>query len=174
MGNSLTRSGYGCDQVALVRLWRQVWSASSATAAEAPFGIVTLAQGGSEGAGQHMAHMRWDQTGNFGALPNAAMPNTFLAQAYDIGDPWAADEGGHPSTNCSSVNPATGSFDDDCVPIDPSAWAPQVRKILPLLRNSSATPVFVRPAALSAAWSAYPGRGVPKPSCSLVSFPVLE
>ena len=34
-----------------------------------------------------MAGMRWSQTGNYGALPNAAMPNTFLAQAYDLGDP---------------------------------------------------------------------------------------
>lgn len=85
MGNSATKIGYGCDQVALVALWRRVWAASSATAPLAPFGIVNLASGGSEGAGDHMAHMRWSQTGNMGALPNAVMPATFLAQAFDIG-----------------------------------------------------------------------------------------
>lgn len=32
--------------------------------------------------------MRWSQTADFGTLPNSAMPKTFLAQAYDLGDPW--------------------------------------------------------------------------------------
>ena len=145
MGNSMTKVGYGCDQVALVALWRKLWSSSSATDPLAPFGIVTLASGGSEGAGNHMAHMRWSQTGNYGALPSPPMPRTFLAQAYDIGDPWSANEGA-PSLhepNCSSVNPATGEFDPECIPIDPDAWAPEVRKIEPLLVNSSATPIFM-------------------------------
>ena len=145
MGNSMTKVGYGCDQVALVALWRKQWSSSSATDPLAPFGIVTLASGGSEGAGYHMAHMRWSQTGNYGALPSPPMPRTFLAQAYDIGDPWSANEGA-PSAhepNCSSVNPATGKFDPECIPIDPDAWAPEVRKIEPLLVNSSATPIFM-------------------------------
>ena len=98
MGSSLAKTGYGCDQVALVSLWRRVWAASSATDPTAPFGICTLvktsalqnhvrrcaaantdtpavtqAAGGSEGAGDHMAHMRWSQTGNMGALPNELM-----------------------------------------------------------------------------------------------------
>jgi sialate O-acetylesterase len=51
MGNSVTKTGYGCEQVALVNLWRQVWSAASSTSPHAPFGLVTLAAGGSEGAG---------------------------------------------------------------------------------------------------------------------------
>jgi hypothetical protein len=145
MGNSMNKVGYGCDQVALVSLWRKQWSSSSTTDPLAPFGIVTLASGGSEGAGDHMAHMRWSQTGNFGALPSPAMPRTFLAQAYDIGDPWSANEGS-PSLrrpNCSSVNPATSKFDPECIPIDKAAWAPEVRKIEPLLVNSSATPIFM-------------------------------
>ena len=33
--------------------------------------------------------MRWAQTASYGVLPNAAMPNTFLAQAYDLNDPFA-------------------------------------------------------------------------------------
>jgi hypothetical protein len=31
---------------------------------------------------------RWAQTANYGVLPNPALPNTFLAQAYDLPDPW--------------------------------------------------------------------------------------
>ena len=98
MGSSLAKTGYGCDQVALVSLWRRVWAAASATDPTAPFGICTLvkhdrfpndirqwvarshrcpavlqAAGGSEGAGDHMAHMRWSQTGNMGTLPNELM-----------------------------------------------------------------------------------------------------
>ena len=42
MGSSLAKTGYGCDQVALVSLWRRVWAASSATDPTAPFGICTL------------------------------------------------------------------------------------------------------------------------------------
>lgn len=42
---------------------------------------------GAEG-GPNMGAMRWAQTGNYGVLPNVVMPNTFLAQAYDLNDPW--------------------------------------------------------------------------------------
>jgi hypothetical protein len=119
MGNSATKVGYGCDQAALVSLWRSKWSSSSATAPLARFGLVTLAAGGSEGAGAHMAGMRWSQTANYGTLPNAKMPNTFLAQGYDLGDPWA--KGGR-RANCSHVNPATGAVDPGCVPWNEAEW----------------------------------------------------
>ena len=142
MGNSATKVGYGCDQVALVALWRRVWAATSATDPLAPFGIVTLAAGGSEGAGYNMAHMRWSQTGNMGALPNAMMPATFLAQAYDIGDPWAR---GNRGGNCSSPDPTTGKVGPDCVPLDAASWNPAVRPLLPRVANSSATPFFMGP-----------------------------
>ncbi len=43
---------------------------------------------GSEG-GANIATMRWAQTANYGTVPNALMPGpTFLAQAYDLGEPW--------------------------------------------------------------------------------------
>jgi hypothetical protein len=138
--------------------------------------VVSLASGGSEGAGYHMAvrlpfgppvlwlcdaaaalcpvgewrfifvsrlrqHMRWSQTGNFGALPNSAMPNTFMAHAYDIGDPWA--DGEKSKNNCSHASAVTGKFDADCIPSDPETWNPAVRKIAPLMKNSSATPYFM-------------------------------
>lgn len=58
---------------------------------EAPFGIVDIHAGGSEGqgGGGAMGNFRWAQTANFGVLPNPAMPNTFMANAYDLGDPWS-------------------------------------------------------------------------------------
>ena len=88
MGNSAQKVGYGCQMPALVALWRKQWSATPGTTDPlAPFGVVTLASGGSEG-GSDIGGMRWSQTANYGALPNPAMPNTFLAQAYDLGDPW--------------------------------------------------------------------------------------
>ena len=77
----------------MVDLWRKTWSAVSGTTDPlAPFGIVTLASGGSEG-GADIGGMRWSQTANYGVNPNPAMPATFVAQAYDIGDPF-------PSKSC--------------------------------------------------------------------------
>ena len=35
-----------------------------------------------------MGAMRMAQTASYGILPNPAMPNTFLAQAYDLDDEW--------------------------------------------------------------------------------------
>ena len=83
MGNSLDGTGYGCSLPAMVNSWRSVWRA----APSALFGIATLAPGGSEGSGQHMAGMRWSQTANYGYWPNPALPNSFGAQVYDLADP---------------------------------------------------------------------------------------
>lgn len=72
----------------MIDSWREHWSATPGTTDElAPFGIVTLAAGGSEGKPQNMAGMRWSQSANFGHTPNPAMPKVFLAHAYDLGDP---------------------------------------------------------------------------------------
>ena len=80
-GNSKDRTGYGCEQPHLVDLWRRSWSTSSAgTDPLAPFGLVTIAPGGSEGHGSHMSPFRWSQTGNYGVMPNQIMPNTHVAQ----------------------------------------------------------------------------------------------
>ena len=87
MGNSAQKTGYGCQMPLLVSHWRQAWAAASGTDPMAPFGVVTLAAGGDEG-GNDIGGMRWSQTANYGVLPNPAMPNTFLAQAFDMGDPW--------------------------------------------------------------------------------------
>jgi hypothetical protein len=93
MGNSALKTGYGCQMPAMVDLWRKTWSAEPGTTDPlAPFGIITLASGGSEG-GSDIGGMRWSQTANFGVNPNPAMPASFVAQAYDIGDPY-------PSKSC--------------------------------------------------------------------------
>ena len=59
MGNSLDKVGYGCQMPAMIAAWRRYWSSTPGTTNPlAPFGIVTLAAGGSEGHGQNMAAMR--------------------------------------------------------------------------------------------------------------------
>ena len=60
MGNSATGVGYGCELPTMVDEWRSVWDAEP----DALFGVATLAAGGSEGNGQHMAGMRWSETAN--------------------------------------------------------------------------------------------------------------
>lgn len=62
------------------------WSESSDTKT-LHFGVVTLAGGSDEGLPYSMGSMRYAQGGNTGYLPNDRFPNTFIAQAYDIGDP---------------------------------------------------------------------------------------
>eukprot|EP00041_Stephanoeca_diplocostata_P010993 m.177446 g.177446 ORF g.177446 m.177446 type:complete len:685 (-) comp18367_c0_seq2:175-2229(-) len=87
-GNSIAKIGYSCEQKALIEGYRAVWSKSLGTTdPHAPFGVVTLASSGSEGAGG-MGPMRQAQTAGYGILPNKDMPNTFLAQAYDLDDEW--------------------------------------------------------------------------------------
>jgi hypothetical protein len=52
-----------------------------------PFGIVSLAGGTSEGFAENMGALRYAQSLNAGVLPTKDIPNTFVAQAYDAGDP---------------------------------------------------------------------------------------
>lgn len=85
VGGVLNEStGYACKMETLVSAWR---TAFNATSEELPFGIVTLAGGSDEGQPYNMAAMRYAQTGNQGWLPSDSMPNTFAAQAFDLGDP---------------------------------------------------------------------------------------
>jgi len=87
-GNSALHTGYGCNLVNLVKTWRELWSASSGTTDPlAPFGVATIANSGTEG-GKSIGAMHWAQTANYGVLPNPAMPNTFLAQTFDLNDPF--------------------------------------------------------------------------------------
>jgi hypothetical protein len=113
MGNSETRTGYGCELPAMVDLWRSVWHVQEGGGDPPIFGVATLAAGGSEGNGQHMGGMRWSQTANYGTLPNTAMRDSFLAQVYDLGDPWAAMGDGNSNmdaNHCALPDPATGKY----------------------------------------------------------------
>jgi hypothetical protein len=95
-GNSLLKTGYSCLMPVLVREWRALWSATPGTTDPlAPFGVVTLAASGSEG-GHNLGSMRLAQTAGYGVLPNPLMPNTFLAQALDLDDPYI-------NTTCSDA-----------------------------------------------------------------------
>jgi len=92
-GNSIANVGYSCEMRELINGWRRIWSETSGTTdPSAPFGVVTLASSGAEGE-EGMGAMRHAQTANYGILPNAALPNTFLAQAYDLDDEWGPSFG---------------------------------------------------------------------------------
>ena len=52
---------------------------SGTTSPTAPFGLVSLSADASEGSAD-IASDRWAQSGGYGAVPNAAMPNVFMAQ----------------------------------------------------------------------------------------------
>lgn len=93
-------------------------AANSATPADFPFGIVSLAGGTSEGNQVNMGAFRYAQSLNAGVLPKKAMQNTFIAQAFDAGDPCSGGnqcctnkkdgQGGWPCD--SGVAPYTGQF----------------------------------------------------------------
>ena len=92
-GSSLGGYGYGCQLPEMVSRWRARWSAlPNTTAPDAPFGVVTVAHDGGWHGARDFGGFRWAQTANYGVLPNEAMPNTFLAQAYDMTDPWMMGE----------------------------------------------------------------------------------
>ena len=45
----------------------------------------TLVHAGTdEGFGINMRQFRWAQTANYGTVPNPRMPNTFMADGYDL------------------------------------------------------------------------------------------
>ena len=100
-GNSQAKTGYSCLMEALIDEWRSLWSKEPGTTDPlAPFGLVTLASTGGEGAnGLAMGAMRIAQTAGYGVLPppgnqSTGMTNTFLAQAYDLDDEWNSLSGG--------------------------------------------------------------------------------
>ena len=88
-GNSAQNRGYSCAVPAMLAEWRALFSQEPGTTDPlAPFGVVTLAPSGGEGH-PDMGGMYFAQTASYGVLPNPAMPNTFLAQAFDLGDPFS-------------------------------------------------------------------------------------
>lgn len=130
-GNSLRKEGYGCELPAMVKSWRASWWASDT----ALFGVATLAAGGSEGNGHHMAGIRWSETTNFGVLPSPALPLSFLAQVYDLPDPWASmgDQPGAGDPNHCTLPP----YGPNCSAWDPAEWSPGVQAYAPQIRLNS-------------------------------------
>ncbi len=107
-GNSFYRAGYACMMPKLIALWREAWSATPGTTDPlAPFGLVTLSTGDSEGA-QDIASFRWAQGGSYGVMPNPVMPATFWAHGHDLSDPWV-NCGNSPQTaqcpGCDKADP---------------------------------------------------------------------
>jgi hypothetical protein len=87
-GSISNRSGYACQMASLIEDWRSIWSAvPNTTDPLFPFGVTQLAGSCSEGSPANSAPFRRAQTGGWGHLPNADMKNTFLGQAFDLGDP---------------------------------------------------------------------------------------
>ena len=68
---------------ALVDEWRKAWSATPKTTDPlAPFGIVSLSQGDSEG-NKGMGSFRWSQSANLGSLPNELIPARAAAKVFE-------------------------------------------------------------------------------------------
>ena len=89
-GNILNNTGYACLERLLIKQWRSNWSViENTTDPLFHFGLVTLAAGTSEGHEGAMGDFRWAQTFNYDIMPNMYGINTFVAQGYDIGDPWS-------------------------------------------------------------------------------------
>ena len=91
---------YACAFPRMIEAWRAAWAAGTGghTDAVFPFGFVQLSTWGPWGqptkrtdrTDHPIAVLRFAQTADVGYVPNAAMPNTFMATAVDLG----AYEGG--------------------------------------------------------------------------------
>ncbi len=86
-------------------VYTQICGKYSNTASTFPFGYVHLSTWGDSTANktcgdnvgcQQAAIVRWAQSANYGYVPNAAMPNTFMSTAVDYGDPTSPDGDIHP------------------------------------------------------------------------------
>jgi hypothetical protein len=96
----------------LVRAYRAAFSATPGTTDPlAPFGIVSLSTADSEGAAD-IGSFRFAQSASYFAVPNAALPNAFLAHAYDLADPWGDACMPQPMTaQCRGCDAASPDYD---------------------------------------------------------------
>eukprot|EP00090_Calanus_glacialis_P034275 TRINITY_DN57430_c0_g1_i1.p1 TRINITY_DN57430_c0_g1~~TRINITY_DN57430_c0_g1_i1.p1 ORF type:complete len:486 (+),score=94.70 TRINITY_DN57430_c0_g1_i1:160-1458(+) len=81
------RDIYNCTFPALIDSWRQEFSANSATAEDALFGFVQLAQWRPNQLANGIPVIRWHQTVDQGFVPNEQMSNVFMASSLDTYDP---------------------------------------------------------------------------------------
>ena len=87
----LKHTGYACMLAEMGRGWIQAFSLEpNTTSPDAPFGVVTLADGGWEGNPANAGPIHWAETTNYGRLPSPSLPSGFVATAHDVGDPWSA------------------------------------------------------------------------------------
>ena len=139
-GRGSATSGYACQQAALIRTWREAFSATPGTSApDFPFGVVTLSGGASEGAyfwnnfshipaaqwtwcqshsfrepicrdivSEWTAGLRSAQMGGYGFTPNEALPNVFVGQNYDNGEPCLCDQKAVAPGGCWATNACFG------------------------------------------------------------------
>ena len=139
-GSYLGRFGYACELPALVQHWRDRWSeVANTTSPLAPFGIVTLHPRAGWFGARDMGGMRHAQTAGFGVIPNAALPETFLAQAYDLPDPWNTD----PSCfvwGCCRANAGSSYSSSKCAEGSASIGGP--RACAPYCSALEGTPAF--------------------------------
>ncbi|XP_007950328.1 sialate O-acetylesterase [Orycteropus afer afer] len=79
---------YNCTFPALIEDWRQTFHYGSQGQTERffPFGFVQLSSYLSKTSKNDFPQIRWHQTADFGYVPNARMPNTFMAVAMDLCD----------------------------------------------------------------------------------------
>ncbi|XP_068023370.1 sialate O-acetylesterase isoform X1 [Melanerpes formicivorus] len=84
----LHREQYSCSFPALIADWRRAAHAASAGQSQPllPFGFVQLSTYRRQSPDDSFARLRWHQTADLGVVPNARMPNTFMAVAMDLGD----------------------------------------------------------------------------------------
>ena len=85
-GSVKNHSGYACQQQLQIAEYRRMWSVTPGTTDPMfPFGVTQLAGYSSEGFPWNTGAFRLAQTGGYGYMPNAAIPNSFLGQAFDLG-----------------------------------------------------------------------------------------
>ncbi|XP_025749248.1 sialate O-acetylesterase isoform X1 [Callorhinus ursinus] len=85
---NFNRDLYNCTFPALIEDWRQTFHRGSQGQTERffPFGFVQLSSYLSATSDDTFPQIRWHQTADFGYVPNARMPSTFMAVAMDLCD----------------------------------------------------------------------------------------
>ena len=99
--NALTPvSDYNCTFPAMIDDWRAKWynSTQHNTDPMFPFGFVQLSSVGNDtGSKLYFPSLRWDQTAQFGYVPNARQKSVFMAVAMDLGNLNAPLFSSHPT-----------------------------------------------------------------------------
>jgi len=98
------RDLYNCMFPAMIDSWRQLFSANSGTASDAPFGFVQLASWRPDTLDAGFPVIRWHLTADFGYVPNDRLHNVFMASPLDTYD----DKEGYPGGIHPRYKPIVG------------------------------------------------------------------